>query len=168
MTTQPPPLAASVLQTLERLTQLIHHIALLDGEKLVHKNWRQKHRQSDNPLTGTCYAAAQASYELLGGKEAGWKACLLTHATWPEMLAPGETHWYLQHNSGRVYDPSAGQFPAETAIPYQRGKGAGFLGGIVAQRSQFLMDAIQKQDPLIGQALREAQRQPHTGMQQAA
>lgn len=53
---------------------------------------------------GHCYAASEAVFYLLGGKESPYS---------PHVLRiPGGTHWFLKHKvTGKALDPTAKQFP---------------------------------------------------------
>lgn len=78
-----------------------------------------------NPTAGFCSVAAEAAWFILGGKEAGWVA----HAA---RDTDGSTHWWLMHESGERYDPTAEQYHlvGETT-PYERGIKSipcGFMG----------------------------------------
>jgi hypothetical protein len=68
-------------------------------------------------LTGHCYAASEAAFHLLGGKDAGWSAYVVRHE--------GGTHWYIRHSGGTILDITARQF--RTPVPYAAGRRIGFL-----------------------------------------
>lgn len=109
---------------------------------LLSLGWREKNKQSGNPLVGHCYVAAEALFHLLGGKEAGWTPYILTHQSWPEELDRGETHWFLKHRSGLIADPTAGQIEGG-AIPYKRAMGKGFLTKAPSRRARTVLFRIQ-------------------------
>jgi len=69
------------------------------------------------PSAGHCYIASELIYHALGGKEAGWTPNVLTHEN--------STHWFLRHTDGTILDPTSDQF--STPVPYEQGKGCGFL-----------------------------------------
>lgn len=70
-----------------------------------------------NPSGGHCYAASEAVYHLLGGKESGYTPVNLKHE--------GVSHWFLRGPKGEIIDPTADQF--STPVPYDQGRGTGFL-----------------------------------------
>jgi hypothetical protein len=81
------------------------------------------------PARGNCYVTSEAIYHLIGGKRAGWKPMRMRHE--------GETHWFLQHESGMVLDATAAQF---TRIPdYTKARGCGFLTKKPSARAVALM-----------------------------
>jgi hypothetical protein len=92
--------------------------------------------------TGKCYAAAEALYHALGGKQAGYtprvlqvteqvRDFALRHPT--ATVHTYRTHWYLvwrgpfEEDGGETYvlDPTVAQFV--TAPDYTHGRGCGFL-----------------------------------------
>jgi hypothetical protein len=75
-----------------------------------------KYRGRANPMAGHCYVATETLSCLLGGPKKGWHGKHLRHE--------GDTHWFLQHESGMVVDATASQF--RTPVPYEQGIGAGF------------------------------------------
>ena len=77
-----------------------------------------RYRGSTNPLAGHCYAASEALYHLLGGKEAGYRPVSLR-------LSPCLVHWWIEGPGGEVLDPTARQFSEPVA--YHKGRGRGFL-----------------------------------------
>lgn len=85
-----------------------------------------------NEAFGHCYVATEAAYYLLGGKEAGWAPQFVRVA--------GYAHWYLKHESGFIYDPTASQF--KIPIPYHQGKGKGFLTAKPSKRCAKLVAQI--------------------------
>jgi len=79
---------------------------------------KRRYRGDPNPLRGHCAVASEAVYFLLGGAKAGWKPTTLR-------VSPDEVHWFLRHGkTGRVIDPTAGQFACE--LDYGQGRGRGF------------------------------------------
>ena len=94
-----------------------------------------------SPTEGHCYAAAEALYHFLGGKEAGYT---------PQVASFMEgdikcTHWWIKYKNGDILDPTAEQF---TAIgyepPYTSSKGAGFLTKNPSKRAAVIMDRVRK------------------------
>lgn len=103
--------------------------------------WRKIAAETGNPLAGHCYAASEALYHLLGGRESGWTPCVLSHRTWPEGLDPGQTHWFIRHKAtGEVLDPTAGQFPAD--VDYARAVGSGFLTKDPSKRARAIIERL--------------------------
>lgn len=80
-----------------------------------------------------CYPVAEAFYHLLGGKKSGWKPMV---GKWK-----GQTHWWLEHKSGFVFDPTATQF---TNYPYSKGKGCGFLTKQPSKRARTIINNLKQ------------------------
>lgn len=93
---------------------------------------RPKYRGAEHPMTGHCYVASEALYHLLGGSQKGWKPMNVQHE--------GDSHWFLQHSSGRILDPTGDQF--KTPVPYDQGKGKGFLTKEPSARAQQVMERM--------------------------
>ncbi len=68
-------------------------------------------------LTGHCYAASEAAFHILGGKAAGWSACVVRHE--------GGVHWFIRHSGGTILDITARQF--RTPVSYTEARRIGFL-----------------------------------------
>jgi hypothetical protein len=70
-----------------------------------------------HPYAGHCYAATEALYHLLGGKQKGWIPAVTKHE--------GDDHWWLENQlTGERIDATAAQFC--TPVPYgsaHRGSG---------------------------------------------
>ena len=56
------------------------------------------------------------------------------------MKVRGDTHWFLQHNSGLIVDPTAAQFKHQPN--YSRARGRGFLTAQPSKRAQVLMQKL--------------------------
>ena len=144
--TKPLPSA----QELEALRLRI--VAQLDPSML--KPPYDKEWTPENPTYGFCSIASEAAWFILGGKEAGWVANNVREED-------GSTHWWLEHQSGLRFDPTAEQYyKANDVPPYERGiKGrpGGFMGlrrdeqspwgnerrpGLRAQELLLRMDAV--------------------------
>lgn len=85
---------------------------------------------------GPCYPAAEAVYHLMGGKAAGLTPMRIVHE--------GVPHWYLRWttNGETMYiDPTASQF--KTPVPYEKGRGNGFLTNKPSVRAQLLISGAQ-------------------------
>lgn len=83
---------------------------------------------------GHCYVAAEAIYHMLGGKESGLKP---VHLKMPD----GVVHWWLETPDGEVIDPTHDQY--DDPIPYEEGRGGGFLTKEPSRRAQELMRRVQ-------------------------
>lgn len=89
-------------------------------DDLRHVPWKK----SANPIAGHCYVVSEALYHLEQGR---YKGCSVKHE--------GHTHWYLtDRETGAIVDLTAGQF--ETPVPYDRGRGRGFLTKQPSKRTQ--------------------------------
>lgn len=92
---------------------------------------RPEYRGHENPLRGHCYVASEAFYHLSGGKDAGLKPMNVKHE--------GCQHWYLSGPAG-IVDLTAGQFA--TPVPYDQGRGRGFLTTEPSKRARVLMARV--------------------------
>lgn len=63
-----------------------------------------------NPMFGHCYAASDALYHLLGGKDAGYKPIVATDDT-------DGTHWWLLSPKGEILDVTAAQYTSVGKTP---------------------------------------------------
>ena len=94
---------------------------------------KPKYQGNDNPLTGHCYVFCESLFHLLGGLESGW----VPHSVFHEK----DTHWFLRHReTGAILDPTAKQF--KTKVPYEKGRGRGFLTREPSKRAQELINRI--------------------------
>lgn len=91
------------------------------------------------PTSGHCYAASEAIYHMMGGRESGWTPMQVRHE--------GESHWFLKHQDGTIIDPTADQF--DTPIPYGKAVGRGFLTKQPSSRAQTIIDRVQKSGTLV-------------------
>lgn len=84
-------------------------------------------------MKGPCYPASEALYHLLGGKDAGLTPMRIDHE--------GVSHWYLRWEpltGGTFYiDPTSTQF--DTPVPYEKGRGTGFMTKEPSKRARELM-----------------------------
>ena len=94
---------------------------------------KPEYRGASRPFTGHCYVASEAYYHLSGGKDSGLKSKVLRHE--------GSTHWWLENPQGQVTDLTAEQF--ETPVPYEQGRGTGFLTLRPSKRGQTAIERIQ-------------------------
>lgn len=81
---------------------------------------------------GHCYAASEAVWHMLGGKESGYTPCVLR-------LGPRDTHWYLRNKRTlRHLDPTARQFARP--VRHKDGKCKGFLTRRPSKRAQIIIN----------------------------
>lgn len=110
-----------------------HREAVKDVRVCLSEDLRKKaYRDHPNPVAGHCYVASEVLYHQLGGKAAGWTPQTVRHE--------GGPHWYLKHQDGTVIDPTCDQFV--TPVPYEEGRGCGFLTKQPSKRAQELMARI--------------------------
>lgn len=77
----------------------------------------KEYQDPKNPMKGHCYAASEALWYALGGKNSRWKAV--------RAVVGGGPHWWLQHkDTGDIVDITAGQF--SHPVDYASGVGKGF------------------------------------------
>lgn len=100
-----------------------HPTVLLDSDR------KKEYQGSKNRFKGHCYVGAEALYHLLGGKKAGWTPF--------RMPWEGDMHWWIQHNTGTVLDPTAEQF--KKTPDYTKGRGGGFLTKDPSDRAKKVM-----------------------------
>jgi hypothetical protein len=93
---------------------------------------KKAYRNNPNPMAGHCYVASETIYHKLGGKEAGWTPQTIRHE--------GGPHWFLKNTDGTIIDPTADQFV--TPVPYEEGKGCGFLTRRPSKRSQQIIERV--------------------------
>ena len=71
---------------------------------------------------------------MMGGHESGWVPQNVKHE--------GDQHWYLRHaKTGQILDPTASQF--RTPVPYDQGRGRGFLTKQPSKRAQEVINRVQ-------------------------
>lgn len=110
---------------------LIARIQAVLTPDLLSKTYR--YRETQHPVAGHCYIAAEALYHHLGGKAAG-----LT----PQVARDpdGGTHWWLLDKSGKVIDPTKEQYTeCGKQPPYEAGRGAGFLTRQPSRRARLIL-----------------------------
>lgn len=105
------------------------------SDDLMRRDWLEKRQTGDHFTFGHCYLGAETLYHLWG-KELGYK---------PKVLSgPGWTHWFLIDDKGDIADPTAGQWKDER-IPYERGRGDGFLtGDKPSRRCRIMLERIRR------------------------
>jgi hypothetical protein len=100
---------------------------------LLQPKYRELNKR--NPLFGHCYVATEAMYYLLGGKESGYKPCVIRLGD--------TTHWFLKHKiTEEIIDITAEQF--DFPVPYEKGRGNGFLTKNPSKRTQELLKRIEE------------------------
>jgi hypothetical protein len=105
---------------------------------LLNPEWSEKLKEGKHhPFAGHCYAASEALYHLLGGKEKGYKP----------MRGKGlndETHWWIVDKDGNILDSTSEQFYfVGLKPPYKNGKGTGFLTKSPSKRAKEIISRIQ-------------------------
>jgi hypothetical protein len=75
-----------------------------------------------------CYPAAEVVYHAGGGRRAGLTPVQQRHE--------GRSHWWVRGPRGEVLDPTASQF--NRPVPYERGRGRGFLTRRPSKRARAL------------------------------
>lgn len=91
----------------------------------------------DNKMWGHCYAATEALFHMLGGKEAGWVPVRAKDDD-------GIVHWWIENRqTGRRLDPTAEQYTSQgKEPPYAQGRAAGFLTRQPSKRAQQIIDMV--------------------------
>lgn len=107
---------------IERLVRAVEN-ALTD--ELRRMPWKG----SENAKAGHCYVACEALFHLTGGK---LRPFFVKHE--------GAPHWFLKGPNGEIVDPTAEQF--KTPVPYEQGKGKGFLTKQPSKRAQIVIDRV--------------------------
>jgi hypothetical protein len=95
-------------------------------------------RNEGNPMYGHCYAATEALYHLLGGKESGWHPC------WGKD-AEGVTHWWLRNAEGEILDPTVEQYiSVGKKPPYGEGRRGPFLTQRPSKRANEIISRVER------------------------
>jgi len=94
----------------------------------------------DDPK-GWCYAASEALYYYLGGKESNLtpkqlRIDLVTLQPRSDIDGMTISHWWLEDKDGNVIDPTSEQF--DFAFPYHLGRGRGFQTNMKADSVELL------------------------------
>jgi len=127
---------------------LNHRIEHLEGKHIsIKETVARLQTQWDDPA-GYCYAASEALYHYLGGKESGLtpkqlRIDLVTLQPTREVRGDTVSHWWLEDKDGNVIDATADQF--NFAFPYKLGRGRGFRG--MKTESKELLDYLRKESP---------------------
>lgn len=86
-------------------------------------------------LYGHCYVASEALYHMMGGASSGYVPQVVKHE--------GGTHWYLKHRfTSKIRDLTKKQFL--TPVPYDKGRGAGFLTKEPSKRARKVIEMAEK------------------------
>lgn len=92
---------------------------------------RPPYKGSRKKMAGHCYVASEVIYHILGGRN--WKPCFIKHE--------GHPHWFLQNRkTGEIIDATRSQF--KTKVPYELGKGKGFLTKLPSARAQTILGPL--------------------------
>jgi len=83
-------------------------------------------------MRGNCYVTSEALFHLIGGKKAGWKPMRMRHEN--------DTHWFLKHENGMIFDATVLQF--KFVPDYSKARGGGFLTKQPSKRAKKLMEAL--------------------------
>ena len=102
------------------------------SDDLLKKEWLEKRQPDDDPTFGHCYTATEALY-YLWGKSKGYRPGVLRGSR--------GTHWFLFNDKGDIADPTASQWRGEK-IPYERGRGSGFLTRGPSRRCVRLLERV--------------------------
>ena len=114
---------------------------------LLKPQYLKKLKEDDDISCGQCYAASEAAFHMYG-KDNGFKSYVLNSKNFPEGLDEGDTHWFLKNKEGEIIDPTAEQFGGIT-IPYDKGKGTGFLTKNPSNAAQQIIDRVNQNNAQI-------------------
>ena len=115
-------------------------IAALPGAltaELLREPYRSRVAAGAHPLTGHCYVASEVYFHLCGGKAAGLTPMCMQHE--------GGPHWWIRTADGVDVDPTAAQF--SSPVPYELGKGKGFLTREPSRRARIVMGRLCPSSP---------------------
>lgn len=117
----------------EIVNLMLNDSSILTPE-LLKPYWRKINLESGIQTTGHCYAASEALFILLGGKDKSEYR--------PQVLKTKfGNHWYLKHKiTGEILEPTHTQFP--NGVDYSEGKGKGFMQQ--SDRSKVIIDRIKE------------------------
>ena len=87
--------------------------------------WKDK---GGHRLAGHCYVATEVLYLLIGRQQSKYRPYVLNHKICPQLLAEGETHWYLMNpnDMSDVVDITEEQF-GEKKVPHAKGVPNGMM-----------------------------------------
>jgi len=101
------------------------------SDDLLKKEWLEKRQPGDDPTFGHCYTATEALY-YLWGKSRGYRPGVLRGSR--------GTHWFLFNDKGDIADPTVNQW--RERVPYERGRGCGFLTKGPSRRCSRLLERV--------------------------
>jgi hypothetical protein len=118
---------------------LIEDIKLVLSDDLLTEHWKKIVRSRKcHPTTGHCYAASEALYHLLGGKNSGYKPAY-------GKTKNGNTHWWIVDKNNNILDVTAEQFYFFNAKPpYETGIFSGFLTKQPSKRALKIINKVQR------------------------
>lgn len=117
-------------------------------------------------LRGQCVNASALFHLLAGGSASGWRMMRIGGDVWKH-----GPHYFVEHDSGTIIDPTADQFPMTVRIPYELAKGqtdgsfrmvprgtivGGFDVGGVTASSKALRAAMEGDGPRLASAMQSA------------
>ena len=117
-------------------------------------------------LRGQCVNASALFHLLAGGSASGWRMMRIGGDVWKH-----GPHYFVEHDSGTIIDPTADQFPPFVRIPYELAKGqtdgsfrmvprgtvvGGFDVGGVTASSKALRAAMEGDGPRLASAMQSA------------
>lgn len=106
-----------VLMKLSELRELSDRVTSALTPDLI----KPKYRREDCKVAGACYIVSEALYHL-GAKDLGYKP--------KRVKLDGITHWWLEKDTGEIWDLTCGQFPTERLFEYYD---AGVFGGFLTR-----------------------------------
>ena len=117
-------------------------------------------------LRGQCVNASAIFHLLAGGSAAGWRMMRIGKKVWRH-----GPHYFAEHVSGVIIDPTSDQFPMTVRIPYELAKGqtdgsfrmvprgtvvGGFNVGGMTASSKALRAALANDGPKLAAAMQSA------------
>lgn len=97
---------------------------LREDTAVLPARWRRENAAGAVASVGFCFAATNAVFFMLGGKEAGLTPMV---ATYVDENGEKASHWWLRTSSGDYIDPTEDQYTAfGEEPPYELGRGCGF------------------------------------------
>lgn len=107
------------------------------NDSLLTSKYKKLNRVSK--FEGHCYAASEALYHFLGGKENGYTPVV---ASWIENDKK-YTHWWIKDKNNNIIDVTANQFYEKNQKPpYESGKNCGFLTKLPSKRAKIIIEYV--------------------------
>jgi len=123
------------------IDQLMQNIGSVLSSDLLTPKYARLERRS--PTEGHCYAAAEALYHILGGKQNGYTPCVASFVENEQTF----THWWIRDREGKIWDPTQSQFTSiGQSVPYHLGRGAGFLTGLPSKRAVIIINRLRQKN----------------------